>query len=121
MIAHELLRDDGILILTPQKPLEAADFNEIAAEVDVYIEEHGGLRGLMLYAESFPGWENFAGMIAHLRFIKDHHRKIRRVAAVTDSRFMTIMPRIMDHFINAEVRHFPHDQRQAALDWLRSE
>lgn len=119
MISHELLRDEGILIVTPEGPLEAADFEAIGLEVGPYIEEKGGLPGLMIYVESFPGWDSFAALLSHLRFVRDHQRQIKRVAAVTDSRFLGIMPGVVDRFVSAEVRHFAYSDRDAALSWLR--
>ena len=56
MVEHELLRTEGILILRPEGRLEAADFEKLAQEIDPYIEANGNLHGLLLDAESFPGW-----------------------------------------------------------------
>ena len=64
MIQHELRRDTGILIVTPQGPLEQKDFEMLAREVDSYIEEKGGLTGLMVHAKSFPGWQDFAALVS---------------------------------------------------------
>jgi hypothetical protein len=119
MIDHELLREEGVLIVTPRGPLQAADFASLAREVDPYIAEQGSLAGLMIYAESFPGWKDFAGLISHLRFVREHHRKIGKVAAVTDSGFLSIAPRIAQHFVHAAVRHFPYADRAQALAWLQ--
>ena len=55
MLTHELLRDEGILILRPQGPLQAGDFTSLATVVDPYLEEHDKLRGIMVDAQSFPG------------------------------------------------------------------
>jgi hypothetical protein len=33
----------------------------------------------------FPGWENFGGFTAHMHFIREHHKRVERVAIVTDS------------------------------------
>jgi hypothetical protein len=118
MIHHELLREQGILIVTPEGPLEKADFEALTPIVDAYIAEHGKLNGLMIYAESFPGWSNFAALVSHLTFVKDHHRQISKVAAVTDSGFLSIMPRIAKHFVHAEIRHFDYGDKQSALAWL---
>jgi len=119
MLTHELLKDDGILILRPQAALEAADFEALAKEVDPYIEAHGRLRGLLIEAPSFPGWQDFAALISHFRFVREHHRFIARVAAVSDSAFLAIAPRIASHFVSAEVRHFNASDREQALAWLR--
>lgn len=118
MIRHELLRDQGILIVTPEGPLEKSDFETLAPIVDAFIADVGKLNGLMIYVESFPGWSNFAALVTHLTFVKDHHRQIAKIAAVTDSSFLSIMPSIADHFVQAEVKHFDYGDKQAALDWL---
>jgi hypothetical protein len=34
MVSHELLRDEGILIIRPSASLEASDFQSIASEID---------------------------------------------------------------------------------------
>ena len=119
LLNYELLRDDGILVVKPGDALEASDFEAVAGEIDPYIEERGVLRGLLIEAESFPGWSNFGAFISHLRFIRDHQRHITRVAALSDSAFLSIAPRIASHFVNAEVRHFEFTDRDAAIAWLR--
>jgi hypothetical protein len=119
MLGHELLRDEGILVLKPDGALKASDFESLAREIDPYIEEVGNLRGLLIETESFPGWNDFGAFISHLRFIRDHHRSIRKVAAVSDSAFLSIAPRVASHFVEAEVRHFEFTDRGAALGWLR--
>jgi len=118
MISHELLRDRGILIVIPDGPLEKTDFEALAREVDPYIEAQGKLNGLLISAKLFPGWKDFAALVSHLRFVKNHHQKIRKVAAVTDSGFLSIMPHIADHFVDAEVKHFDYCDKGRALDWL---
>ena len=119
MVEHELLQADGILVIRPEGSLEASDFQKIAQDVDPYIEANGKLHGVMIDAKSFPGWKDFAAFIAHLRFVKEHHRKIEKIAAVSDSSFLSIAPNIASHFVQAEVRHFPHSQMEEALAWLR--
>ena len=72
----------------------------------------------MICAKAFPGWESFGALVSHLRFVKDHHRKIDRIAAVTDSEFLKIMPHVAKHFVSAEIRQFPSDERTQALAWI---
>ena len=50
MLNHELLKDEGILIVTPDGPLESSDFARLAKKIDPFIEEKGKLNGLMIYA-----------------------------------------------------------------------
>jgi len=118
MLTFELLRDQGILIVQPAAPLQAEDFRSLAATVDPYIAERGQLAGLLIDAPAFPGWDSFGALVEHLRFVRDHHRKIRRVAAVTDGGFLKVMPRIADHFAHPEIRVFDSAHKAHALDWL---
>ena len=121
MLNYELNRTEGILILKPMGPLESTDFEKLAREVDPYIIENGTLNGLMIYIKSFPGWDNFAAFLSHMKFVKNHHQKIKKIAAVTGSGFLSIMPQVANHFRQAEVRHFDYDNKDAALNWLKSD
>ncbi len=119
MLRHQLLEDEGILIVRPEAPLASEDFKELARQVDPYIEHEGMLAGLVIEAPSFPGWKDFGGLISHLRFVHDHHRKIKRVAVISDSKLLSMMPHVVAHFVAAQVKQFPEEERQAALDWAR--
>ena len=121
MVEYDLLREDGVLVLRPKDRLAAADFEAVAREIDPYIEANGALHGLLLDAAAFPGWQDFAALVAHFRFVRDHHRKIEKVAVVSDSTFLSVAPKVAAHFVKADVRHFTHDRRDAALAWLRGE
>jgi stage II sporulation SpoAA-like protein len=120
MLQHELLRDRGILVLKPEGALRAEDFAALAGTIDPYVEQNGILNGLMIEAASFPGWENFAALLSHLRFVRDHHRQIRRVAVVTDSPLLGAAPKIASHFVSAQLRTFDVTSRAAALAWLEA-
>src|SRR5262245_46787012 len=121
MVKYELLRTEGILVIQPEASLEASDFQKITQEVDPYIEANGKLHGVLIDAKAFPGWKDFAALVAHLKFVKDHHRRIQRVAVVSDSSFLAVAPKVVSHFVAADVRHFPQSQRDEALAWLRGE
>ena len=120
MIQHELNSEKGILVLKPQGPLEAEDFAAIARETDAYIEKQGELNGLMIVAEKFPGWEDVQGFIAHVKFVRDHHKKIKKVAFVSDSKFFEFVPRLAEHFVSADVKHFDSVDEKAAFEWLNA-
>ena len=119
MLDHELRREDGLLIIRPRGPLRAEDFTALATVVDPYIEEHGALRGIMVEAAAFPGWDSFAALVSHLRFVRDHHRLVGKIALVSDSSALALAPQLAKHFVKAEVRHFNANEREAALTWLR--
>ena len=121
MIQVEFDRNAGILTVTPAAPLNKQDFINLAAEVDPYIEKEGKLSGLIIRIESFPGWENFAGLLSHLKFVREHHKKIEKIAAVSEARIFSIMPKIVDHFVNAKVKYFPYENLAEAVLWIRSQ
>jgi hypothetical protein len=118
MLKHELLADKGILIVRPEEPLSAADFSALAAEVDPFIEKHGELKGLVICAKAFPGWENIDGAVSHFKFVRDHQSKIAKVAVVTDSDVLALLPRLVSHFVSGEVKHFKSDEETKALAWI---
>jgi len=119
MIKFELLRDIGVLVLEPNNALSTEDFQEISRVIDPYIREKGNLTGLLIEAASFPGWDSFGALIQHLKFVRDHHRKIDRVAVVTDNEFLKIAPRIAAHLAHPEIRVFVGNDRAQALAWLQ--
>ena len=120
MIQIDLDKDAGIVTVTPATPLNEQDFALLAKEVDAYIEKEGKLNGLIIQVETFPGWEDFAGLISHLKFVREHHKKIEKVAAVSDGKIVSIMPKIVDHFVNAKVKYFPYDSLDEAISWVHS-
>src|SRR6516164_11542374 len=105
MIKSELLRDQGVLIIAPDGPIEKADFKRLANEIDPVIASKGKLAGVMIYAKSFPGWDSFGAFVSHLKFVADHHRQIERIAAVTNSGFLKIMPIIAQRLVQAKIKH----------------
>ena len=120
MIHSELLREQNILVITPDGPLERGDFERLAREIDPLIASKGKVAGVMVCANSFPGWRSFGAFGAHLKFIADHHRHIERIAVVTDSGFLKAMPRVAELFVHPKVRHFDFEDRDRALAWLET-
>src|SRR5215467_7782477 len=100
MIEHDLDETHSILHVRPRSALQEADFAEIAKTVDPYIEATGGLAGLIVETPGFPGWDSLGAMVTHFRFVRDHHRHIRRVAVVTDSALGGVAERLTSHFVS---------------------
>ena len=118
MIDYEILEPEGVVIVEPGSRLSAEDFIGLATAVDGYLETHERLNGLLIHMEAFPGWEDLAGLVQHIRFVKGHHRQIERVAFASDSRLASLAPHLANHFVSAEVRHFDYDEREKAIRWL---
>src|SRR5687767_13324294 len=119
MIKANLDKTTGILHVKPSGPLEEGDFELLAGLADPYIAKKGALTGLVVEIERFPGWKNLAGMLKHFRFVRGHHRKIRRIALVTDARIGKFAPSLARHFVAADVRRFPAGEAGKAKKWLQ--
>lgn len=120
-LSHRLLPESGVIVVEINEALRAQDFDALAVTADNWIHAQGVLNGLVIHAHHFPGWENLRGLIRHVRFVRDHHRKIKRVALVSDAKLASLAPQIGEHFVEAELKHFGYDELNAALDWVRNE
>ena len=121
MLNHEVRRDYEILVLTPEGPLAAADFTNLASHVDARPEQRVPLRGVLIHEHALRACNDFGALLAKLQFIKQRHRLIEKVAVVTDGGFATIMPFLASHFIHAQVKHFDYALgKNAAWDWLKN-
>ncbi|HVK09100.1 MAG TPA: STAS/SEC14 domain-containing protein [Gemmataceae bacterium] len=120
MIEYNLDASSSVLHVRPTSALAPADFEALAGAVDSHIEATGDLAGLIIETPGFPGWDSLGGMVAHFRFVRDHHRRIRRVGLVTDSALGNVAERLANHFVSAEIKHFPAGQVEAAKQWILS-
>lgn len=116
MLRFERLDDSNILTITTDGPLEQADFEEFAKQ----LEEGSPVRPtrLMIQTKSFPGWESFEAFAAHLKFVSGHHQQIERIAIVTDSELLKIMPHVAGLLVHPKIKQFDLDETAAALTWL---
>lgn len=117
----DILVDDekGIVVLSPGDALEQKDFEVAAQRVDDFLEKHDALNGMIISARRFPGWKSFGALMTHLKFIREHHREIKKVAIVTDSAIGGLGEHVADHFVSAEVRHFDFDDYKDAELWIQ--
>jgi len=112
-----LIAAKEVLVIEPKGALNSEDFDYLSSVVDPWIESHKTLRGLVIHAEKFPGWENLGSLIRHMRFVRDHHRQIERVAVAADGAVSEIMPALAAHFVKAEIKHFAYRDLEIAIQW----
>jgi hypothetical protein len=118
MVAFTLNEAESVLHVRPSGPLRKEDFSDLARAVDPYIERTGGLKGLILETADFPGWSDLKAFVGHIRFVRDHHREIGRVAFVTDSSAGKAAEHIAAHFVSAEIKKFDFDALAEAKAWV---
>jgi hypothetical protein len=117
MLSVELDEGKGIALLEPDGPLSQGDFEAAAKLIDPHIEKTGQLNGLVIHTQAFPGWDSFAGLSSHLKFVKEHHKKISRIAIATDSVIGRLGESIASHFMNAEIKEFSFQELEQAKAW----
>jgi hypothetical protein len=120
MLDHTLDAEQSILFIRPKSSLSESDFVRLAETVDPHIVGGGALRGIIIEAPEFPGWESFGAMAAHFRFVRDHHQHVGKVALVTDSALATLAENLASHFVTAEIKSFRSGDFQAARRWVLS-
>ena len=118
MLTFTLDKLNSILILEPHDSLTEKDFVAISDEIDPYIEENGSIKGLIIYVQSFEGWDSFSTLITHMKFVKNHHQNISRLAFVTDSKIAIFAEKIASHFVNPEIKNFDFDELESAKRWV---
>jgi len=116
-VSHHLIHDSGVLVVEVKQALRAQDFDDLSFTADEWIKEHGSLQGLVIHAREFPGWENFGSFLRHIRFVRDHHREVNRIAFAADSKLAGIAPVIAEIFTRAEVKSFAYDEVDIAIAW----
>jgi hypothetical protein len=118
MIEYNLDTAHSILLVHRKSALDKNDFAELTKAVDPQIEITGDLAGLIIDAPEFPGWDSFGTMVTHFRFVRDHHKRVKKVAIVTNSYIGDVAERLASHFVSAEIRHFPGEQVEKARQWI---
>jgi hypothetical protein len=117
-LSYRLLPERGVLVVELHGRLRADDFDALDAAADTWIESgDGSLRGIVVHARQFPGWENLGSLLRHVRFVREHHRNIRRVALAAGGTVAQIAPALVDHFVQAELKQFGADDLEPAIVW----
>lgn len=119
MINIIVMQNEKIVVVEPVGPLKKADFEKLAKEIDAHSDDSNRLTGLIIHTKLFPGWDDFNAFLQHMKFVKQHHKAIQRIAIVTDSKVGTIGPALATPFISAQIRHFEYDNMKKAEQWIK--
>lgn len=118
MLNVEMDEKNGIAILEPHGPLSESDFVNATGIIDPFIAENDHLQGLIIHTKDFPGWESFGALAGHIRFVKNHHQYLSKVALVTDAKVGDFAQKIGSHFVAAEIKHYSFGQLDNARAWI---
>jgi len=121
MLQIDIRPHDNIAIVTPDGELTGEEISKFSKKVNDYINETDQVPNLVLHTKSVPYWANFDALKKHLGFVRDHHRLVRKVAIVSDSKLLWLARSIVDHFVVAKVRRFNEDSIDDAIAWAQIE
>lgn len=117
MLDTEIDEKNNLFIVTPKGTVSEADFEGLGDRVNDYINHNDKAPGIVLDAAGLPHWKNAAALFAHLKLVGDHHKLISKVALVSDSTTLSVMPALVDLFLDAKIRHFPQANLEKAKTW----
>ncbi|MCA9506987.1 MAG: STAS/SEC14 domain-containing protein [Myxococcales bacterium] len=116
-LEHHLDYNKKILLVSISGPLRADSFDILSQTVDPWLQEGNQLNGIVIHAHKFPGWENLGALFRHIKFIKNHHKKVHRIAICADGAMSSLVPNIAKHFVKAQVKHFESKELEQAKKW----
>ena len=118
MIKTEIISANALKITLPDK-LSADDFRQIAPQFDSLIGQHGQIR-LLVDASGFNGWENIEAFETHAGFLRDHQRKIERLAVIAAHDWQHWLIGAFRIFVHPEARAYDKSHETEARQWIVS-
>jgi SpoIIAA-like len=119
MITIEKHDRHNIFVLTPAKAITSDDIAQLNRQINDYINAHDKVPNLVLRAERVPVWENFEALTDHIKFVRNHHRLVKKVAIVSDAKLVWLVRPVVDSFTGAKVRRFSADAFDKAYAWAK--
>lgn len=116
-VSHRLFRDEGVVVIEVKKMLHSFDFDAVVNKVNASLAAGNELKGLVIHAHDYSGWEKLSSFFRHLQFHGDAHQQLRRVGVAGDLGVTGFAPQLSQHFLSAEVKSFGYGDLSAAIAW----
>ena len=97
--------------------VKKGDYETLVPEVQAIVEEEGSAN-LLLDMTDFK-WEALDTWGADMKFGRDDHKKIDKMAVVGDKRWHKWIGKIADPFFAGEAEYFDTADSEAVWAWLR--
>lgn len=119
---HQVLPETRheLIALRVSGELDDEDFATIIPMLEARIDQQGKLR-LLWETDDYEGRTTAGFGRRNFHFDERHAADFSRIATVGAPRWRKSLADLMKPFRSATVRHFPPEDRAAALVWLRSE
>lgn len=121
MLSIDIRVRDNIALISPDGAISTQDIERLAEQVDGYINESDKVPNLVIQTKGIPHWSDLEAMGKHLKFVRNHHNIVRKVALVSDSKLLWLAKSIVGNFTGAKVRQFPEEALDDAVAWAMVE
>jgi len=108
----------GVMYFKPLGEITSEDFEYLGMLMDPYIERKKDLKGLVIDASLFTGYESFDAFITHFKFVRGHQKHVEKLAILTDSDLVIFGEKLGSVFINAEIKRFKVSDKDKAFEWV---
>lgn len=108
---------EGVVVVEVGRPLRPEDLEALAGVVDPWLDRHPDKPGVVVHAPGFPGWATAGAFARHVGFVRDHQRRIGRVAVAVGGRAAPLMAAVADRVARPEVRAFGPEELDRAVEW----
>lgn len=117
-LSYSILPARRVLFIELQSELHAEDFDALSKAVDTWSEStQSSLHGIVVHARERPHWDSLGALFRHARFVRNHQKKVSRVAIAADGKLTAIVPPVLDLLVHPDVRSFPFDEVDRAIEW----
>ncbi len=97
--------------------LHENDFKTLEEKIDPIIKTHQALK-LMIDATQFDGWANMDTASRHFSFVREHQKRIERIALVAGHEWQHWIAGIASVFVHPEIKVFDKGESAIAQSWL---
>lgn len=117
-LSVSLLADQGVLLIQPIEAISDEDLEHLRVIIDTWTRTGGTLRGMVIHAYRFPGWEDLRTAFHHWRLAREKAGELDRVAVAVGGTVGGFVSALGELFTDAEVHRFEPDRLVDALDWV---
>jgi len=117
MFARIPMNDEHIFGIRAEGVLTDADYQAFLPELEAFIKEKGTISAYV-DMQDFKGWEAKAAW-DDLKFGLAHDLDFERIAIIGTSTWQKWLINASSIFFTADMRFFPPEKTQAAMDWLQ--
>jgi len=113
--------DETVLYIKVLGKIEKGDFDDnLKKSVDHLISEYGKIRGILIDASDFEGWEDFPALMEHIGFIQELNEDVYRVAIIGNQTWQKLLPTIAGLFVEPVIKRFEPGHGKEAEDWIKT-